>query len=103
MTLIDRMTGAAGGGARGSQSLDAMADRVRHGKKELFTLFRNEEGNFCAGLFGFLQARGAVPRQTSAHSRTRCSPCRRRPSQVALLVKGSRGSSARSTRFLPRR
>ena len=73
MTLIDRMQELLEAERAGVKCLDVMADHAADmGKKELFTLFRNDEGKFCAGLFRLLQARGAVPdERTSARSRTR--------------------------------
>jgi len=57
-------------------------------KKELFTLFRNEEGKFCAGLFGFLQARGAVPTTNVGAFADKVLALPTEAEQVALLVKG---------------
>ena len=62
MSLIDRMQELLEAERAGVKCLDMMADHASDmGRKELFTLFRNDEGKFCAGLFGFLQARGAAP------------------------------------------
>ena len=63
MTLIDRMQELLEAERAGVKCLDVMADHASDmGKKELFTLFRNDEGKFCAGLYRLLQARGTVPR-----------------------------------------
>jgi len=89
MTLIDRMQELLEAERAGVKSLDAMADRASDmGKKELFTLFRNEEGKFCAGLFGFLQARGAVPTTNVGAFADKVLALPTETEQVALLVKG---------------
>jgi len=79
--------------------LDVMADHAADmGKKELFSLFRNDEGKFCAGLFRFLQARGAAPTTKIGAFADKVIALPTEGEQVALLIKGSRGWSARSTR-----
>jgi len=100
MTLIDRMQELLEAERAGSNPSTRWRTARRTWEEGAVHPFRNEEGKFCAGLFGFLQARARSPRQTSARSRTRCSPCRRRPSRSRSSSRGSRGSSARSTRFL---
>ena len=89
MTLIDRMQELLEAERAGVKSLDAMADHASDvEKKELFTLFRNEEGKFCAGLFGFLQARGAVPTTNVGAFADKVLALPTETEQVALLVKG---------------
>jgi len=58
------------------------------GKKELFTLFRNDEGKFCAGLFGFLQARGAVPTANVGAFANKVIALPTETERIALLIKG---------------
>ncbi|MHB1040522.1 MAG: DUF6306 domain-containing protein, partial [Desulfobacteria bacterium] len=69
--------------------LDVMADHASDmGKKELFTLFRNDEGKFCAGLFGFLQARGTAPTANVGAFADKVIALPTEAEQVALLIKG---------------
>ena len=58
------------------------------GKKELFTLFRNDEGKFCAGLFRLLQARGAVPTRNIGAFADKVIALPTEAEQVGLLIKG---------------
>jgi nitronate monooxygenase len=89
MTLIDRMQELLEAERAGVRCLDVMADRASDmGKKELFSIFRNEEGKFCAGLFGFLQARGAVPTANVGAFADKVIALPTEAEQVALLVKG---------------
>ena len=89
MTLIDRMQELLEAERAGVKCLDAMADQAKDmGKKELFTLFRNDEGKFCAGLFGFLQARGAVPTTNVGAFADKVIARATEAEQVELLVKG---------------
>ena len=89
MTLIDRMQELLEAERAGVKCLDAMADHASDiGKKELFSIFRNEEGKFCAGLFGFLQARGAVPTTNVGAFADKVIALPTEAEQVALLVKG---------------
>ena len=89
MTLIDRMQELLEAERAGVKCLDAMADHASDtGKRELFTLFRNDEGKFCAGLYGFLQARGAVPTTNIGAFADKVIALPTEAEQVALLVKG---------------
>jgi len=89
MTPIDRMQELLEAERAGVKCLDAMADHATDmGKKELFTLFRNDEGKFCAGLFGFLQARGAVPTTNVGAFADKVIALPTEAEQVALLIKG---------------
>jgi len=89
MTLIDRLQELLEAERAGVKCLDAMADHASDmGKKELFTLFRNDEGKFCSGLFGFLQARGAVPTTNVGAFADKVIALPTEAEQVALLVKG---------------
>jgi nitronate monooxygenase len=89
MTLVDRMQELLEAERAGVKCLDAMADHAADmGKKELFTLFRNDEGTFCAGLFGLLQARGAVPTTTVGAFADKVIALPTEAEQVALLIKG---------------
>ena len=89
MTLIDRMQELLEAERAGVKCLDVMADQAADtGKKELFTLFRNDEGKFCAGLFGFLQARGAVPTANIGAFADKVIALPTEAEQVALLIKG---------------
>ena len=104
MNLVDRMQELLEAERAGVKCLDAMADHAADmGRKELFTLFRNDEGKFCAGLFGLIQARGGRRRRTSGRSQKRSSPSQRRPNRSTSSSRGRRGSSGRSTRSLRRR
>jgi len=57
-------------------------------KKDLFTLFRNDEGKFCAGMFRWLQARGAVPTKNIGAFADKVIALPTETEQVALLIKG---------------
>jgi nitronate monooxygenase len=89
MTLIDRMQELLEAERAGVKCLDVMADHASDmGKKELFTLFRNDEGKFCAGLFGFLQGRGAAPTTNVGAFADKVIALPTEAEQVALLIKG---------------
>jgi len=89
MTLVDRMQELLEAERAGVKCLDVMADHASDmEKKELFSLFRNDEGKFCAGLFRFLQARGAVPTKTVGAFADKVIALPTEAEQVALLVKG---------------
>ena len=89
MTLIDRMQELLEAERAGVKCLDAMADHAADmGKKELFTLFRNDEGKYCAGLFQFIQARGAAHTTNVGAFADKVIALPTEAEQVALLVKG---------------
>ena len=89
MTLIDRMQELLEAERAGVKCLDVMADHaVDMGKKELFSLFRNDEGKFCAGLFRLLQAHGAVPTKNVGAFADKVIALPTEAEQVALLIKG---------------
>jgi len=89
MTLIDRMQELLEAERAGVKCLDVMADQAADaGKKELFTLFRNDEGKFCAGLFGFLQARGAVPTANVGAFADKVIALPTEIERIVLLIKG---------------
>jgi nitronate monooxygenase len=89
MTLIDRMQELLEAERAGVKCLDVMADHATDmGKKELFSLFRNDEGKFCAGLFRMLQARGAVPTKNVGAFADKVIALPTETEQVALLIKG---------------
>jgi len=89
MTLVDRMQELLEAERAGVKCLDVMADRATDmGRKELFSLFRNDEGKFCAGLFRLLQSRGAVPTKNVGAFADKVIALPTEAEQVALLVKG---------------
>ena len=89
MTLIDRMQELLEAERAGVKCLDAMADHAADmGRKELFSLFRNDEGKFCAGLFRLLQARGAVPTGNTGAFADKVIALPTEAERVALLIKG---------------
>ena len=89
MTLVDRMQELLEAERAGVKCLDVMADQAKDmGKKELFTLFRNDEGKYCAGLFQFIQARGAAPTTNVGAFADKVIALPTEAEQVALLVKG---------------
>lgn len=89
MTLVDRMQELLEAERAGVKCLDAMADHASDmGRKELFTLFRNDEGKFCAGLYGQIQARGGVPTKNVGAFADKVIALPTEAEQVALLVKG---------------
>ena len=89
MTPIDRMQELLEAERAGVKCLDVMADQaVNMEKKELFSLFRSDEGKFCAGLFGFLQARGASPTTNVGAFADKVIALPTEPERVALLIKG---------------
>jgi nitronate monooxygenase len=89
MTLVDRMQELLEAERAGVRCLDAMAEQAADaGKKELFTLFRNDEGKFCAGLYGFLQARGAAPTTNVGAFADKVIALPTESERIALLVRG---------------
>jgi nitronate monooxygenase len=89
MTLIDRMQELLEAERAGVKCLDVMADHASDmGKKELFSLFRNDEGRFCAGLYGLLQGRGAVPTTNVGAFADKVIALPTETERVALLVRG---------------
>jgi hypothetical protein len=89
MTIVDRMQELLEAERAGVKCLDAMADHAADmGKKELFTLFRNDEGKFCAGLFALIQARGGVPTKNVGAFADKVIALPTEAEQVALLIKG---------------
>jgi len=89
MTLVDRMQELLEAERAGVKCLDAMADHATDmGKKELFSLFRNDEGKFCAGLFRLIDARGAVPTKNVGAFADKVIALPTEAEQVALLIKG---------------
>lgn len=89
MNLVDRMQELLEAERAGVKCLDAMADHASDmGRKELFTLFRNDEGKFCAGLFGLIQARGEIPTKNVGAFAEKVLALPTEAEQVALLVKG---------------
>ena len=89
MTLVDRMQELLEAERAGVKCLDAMADNASDmGKKELFALFRNDEGKFCAGLFGLVQMRGAVPTKNVGAFADKVLALPTEGEQVGLLIKG---------------
>src|SRR5512139_1629217 len=89
MTLVDRMQELLEAERAGVKCLDTMADRATDmGKKELFSLFRNDEGKFCAGLFRQIQGRGAQPTQAIGAFADKVLALPTEAEQVALLIKG---------------
>ena len=89
MTLIDRMQELLEAERAGVKCLDAMADQALDpGKKELFTLFRNDEGKFCAGLFRWLTARGAAPTTKTGAFADKVIALPTEAERIALLIKG---------------
>jgi Domain of unknown function (DUF6306) len=89
MTLIDRMQELLEAERAGVKCLDVMADQAKDtGKKELFTVFRNDEGKFCSGLFGFLQARGAAPTANVGAFADKVIALPTEVERIALLIKG---------------
>ena len=89
MTLIERMQELLEAERAGVKCLDAMADHASDmEKKELFSLFRNDEGKFCAGLFRLLQARGAAPTKNIGAFADKVIALPTEAERVALLIKG---------------
>jgi nitronate monooxygenase len=89
MTLFDRMQELLEAERAGVKCLDVMADHASDmEKKELFTLFRNDEGKFCAGLYRLLQARGTVPTKNVGAFADKVIALPTEAEQVALLIKG---------------
>ena len=89
MTLVDRMQELLEAERAGVKCLDEMANRASDmGRKELFSLFRNDEGKFCAGLFRLLQARGAVPTKNVGAFADKVLALPTEGEQVGLLIKG---------------
>jgi len=89
MTPIDRMQELLEAERAGVKCLDVMADHAADmERKELFSLFRNDEGKFCAGLFRLLQARGAAPTKNVGAFAEKVIALPTETEQVALLIKG---------------
>jgi len=89
MTLIDRMQELLEAERAGVKCLDSMADHASDmERKELFSIFRNDEGKFCAGLFRLIQARGAAPTKTVGAFADKVIALPTETEQVVLLIKG---------------
>jgi nitronate monooxygenase len=89
MTLVDRMQELLEAERAGVKCLNVMTDQASDmEKKELFALFRNDEGKFCAGLFGFLQARDAAPTTNVGAFADKVIALPTEAERVALLIKG---------------
>ena len=89
MTLIDRMQELLEAERAGVKCLDVMADHASDmERKELFSLFRNDEGKFCVGLFRLIQARGTIPTKNMGAFADKVLALPTEAGQVALLVKG---------------
>ncbi|GAB4238831.1 MAG: hypothetical protein OHK0028_16570 [Deltaproteobacteria bacterium] len=89
MTIVDRMQELLEAERAGVKCLDVMADHASDmGKKELFTLFRNDEGRFCAGLYRWITARGAAATKNVGAFADKVIALPTEAEQVALLVKG---------------
>jgi hypothetical protein len=89
MTVIDRMQELLEAERAGVKCLDVMANHASDAeKKELFSLFRNDEGKFCAGLFRQIQGRGAIPTKNIGAFADKVIALPTEAEQVALLIKG---------------
>ena len=89
MTLIDRMQELLEAERAGVKCLDVMADHASDmERKELFSLFRNDEGKFCVGLFRLIQARGTIPTKNMGAFADKVLALPTEAERVALLIKG---------------
>lgn len=89
MTLIDRMQELLEAERAGVKCLDAMADQASDmGKKELFSLFRNDEGRFCAGLYRCITARGAAATKNVGAFADKVLALPTEAEKISLLIKG---------------
>jgi hypothetical protein len=89
MTPVDRMQELLEAERAGVKCLDVMADHASDmGRKELFSLFRNDEGMFCAGLYRQVQARGGTPTTAIGAFADKVIALPTESEQVALLIKG---------------
>jgi len=89
MDPVDRMQELLEAERAGVKCLEVMADHASDmEKKELFSLFRNDEGKFCAGLFRLLQARGAVPTKNVGAFADKVIALPTEAERIVLLIKG---------------
>jgi len=94
MALIDRMQELLEAERAGVKCLDVMADHAADmGKKELFTLFRNDEGSSAPGCSGFSRP-VARPHHEDRRVRGQGDRPATEGEQVALLIKGQSWWSA---------
>ena len=87
--MIDRMQELLEAERAGVKCLSAMADEAPAGEKQDFLVFlRNEEGRFCAGLYGLIQARGASPHDRVGSFAEKVLALEGEAERLALLIKG---------------
>jgi len=87
--MIDRMQELLEAERAGVKCLAAMADEAPEGEKKDFLVFlRNDEGRFCAGLFGLIQARGASPHTRVGSFAEKVLALEGEAERLALLIKG---------------
>ena len=87
--MIDRMQELLEAERAGVKCLSAMADEAPAGEKQDFLVFlRNDEGRFCAGLYGLIQARGASPHDRVGSFAEKVLALEGEAERLALLIKG---------------
>ncbi|MGZ8431699.1 MAG: DUF6306 domain-containing protein [Candidatus Deferrimicrobiaceae bacterium] len=87
--MIDRMQELLEAERAGVKCLSAMADSSPEGEKKDFLVFlRNDEGRFCAGLYGLIKARGASPHDRVGAFAEKVLALAGEAERLALLVKG---------------
>jgi hypothetical protein len=87
--LIDRMQELLEAERAGVKCLAAMADEAPEGEKKDFLVFlRDDEGRFCAGLYGLIQARGATPHARVGSFAEKVLALEGEAERLALLIKG---------------
>ena len=87
--MIDRMQELLEAERAGVKCLSAMADEAPTGEKQDFLVFlRNDEGRFCAGLYGLIQARGASPHDRVGSFAEKVLALEGEAERLALLIKG---------------
>ena len=87
--MIDLMQELLEAERAGVKCLTAMADAAPEGEKKDFLVFlRNDEGRFCAGLFGLIQARGATPHDRVGSFAEKVLALEGEVERLVLLIKG---------------
>ena len=87
--MVERMQALLEAERAGVACLGLLAEKAPPGeKKDFLVKLRNDEGRFCAGLFRFIEARGATPRQKVGAFADKVLALPGEAERLALLNKG---------------
>lgn len=87
--MIERMQELLEAERAGVACLGAMAEKAPPGEmKDFLVKLRNDEGRFCAGLYRFIETRGAKPRNTVGPFAEKVLSLPGEAERLALLNKG---------------